>query len=157
MSSSLHLHLATLERGPVQLEGALPGSLLELDGDPTVRNVGDVSYRLTAEKKSAEVLVQGAVEVPLELECRRSGLFFSTLVQESAFLRDYLISEVPSGMIDLTEEVREAVLLQLPTYPVSPEAQSETYVPPGLSGEDGEDGPDDGPSPWSTLDTLHLS
>jgi len=157
MSNPLHLYISSLDRGPVRLEGALPGSLLDLDGDATVRNAGEISYRLTAEKKSTEVLIQGAVEVPLELECRRSGLFFSTLIQESAFLRDYPISDVPSGMIDLTAEVREAVLLLLPSYPVSPEARSESYVPPGLAGEDADEAPETEASPWSALDILHLS
>jgi len=157
MSHPLHLHLASLERGPLRLQGALPGSLLDLEGDATVRNVGEIAYTLLAEKKSSEVLIQGTVEVPLELECRRSGLFFSTFIKESAFLRDYPISDVPSGMIDLTGDVREAVLLLLPAHPVSPEARSDSFVPPGLAGVDVEEAPDDGPSPWSSLDSLRLS
>jgi uncharacterized metal-binding protein YceD (DUF177 family) len=154
MSAQLHLHTASLERGPVRLEGTLPASVLELDGDPSVRNPGEITYTLLAERKSSDVLIRGSVEITLELECSRSGRFFSTTLKDSAFMRDYSISEHPSGMIDLTEDVRETVLLALPVYPVSPEARSETFIPPGVSQDNG--GPVTGSSPWSALNNLNL-
>ncbi|MCC5847341.1 MAG: hypothetical protein JJU29_04530 [Verrucomicrobia bacterium] len=152
MNSQLHLHLESMEHGSVLLEGRLPGTLLDLGDDPTVRNVGDISYKLTAERKSHEILVRGTVEAPMELECSRSGLFFSTIVQESAFLRDYSNSDL-KGHINLTEDIREAVIINIPAYPVSPEARSKDFVLPGISTD--ED-PDPAPSAWSALDDLNL-
>lgn len=155
MSTQLHLHIASLERGAIRLEGTLRGSVLDLENDPTVRNVGEILYELDAERKSTDILIQGRVEAEMELECSRSGRFFSTKVKESAFVRDYSISECPSGVIDLTTDVREAVLLAIPTYPVSPEAQSDSFIPPGVkTGADGE--PDSEGSPWSALNNLKL-
>jgi len=157
MSTSLHLFVASVERGPVQLTGALPGSVLDLGDDPSVGEVGEICYELRAEKKSGDILVRGWVSAEIELECVRSGLFFSTIVEEKAFLRDYSISELTTEMIDLTEEVRESVLLAIPTYPVSPEARSETYHPPGLPPEVAGEAPEAGSSPWTALDNLNLS
>lgn len=153
MQANVLLHVESLDKGPVLLEGTLPGTVLELEGDPAVGRVGEVRYRLTAEKKSQEVLVTGAVSVDLELECARSGLFFSTKVEESAFLRDYSISDL-QGPLDLTEEIREAVVINLPPYPVSPEAQSDDYIPPGI---DKFADPGKASDTWSALDDLNLS
>lgn len=151
------VHLATLEGGPVRLEGTLPGSVLDLGEDPSVGEVGEVWYELRAERKSSDVLVQGAVWAEMELECGRSGRFFSTEVKESAFLRDYSISENISGVIELTEEIREALLLAVPTYPVSPEAQTESFIPPGVKTDEADRAEDSEESPWSALNNLDLS
>ena len=156
MSAQLHLHTASLERGPLHMEGTLRGSILDLGDDPTVRNVGDIFYELDAERKSTDILIRGTVHAVLELECSRSGRFFSTEVKESAFVRDYSISECPTGVIDLTEDVREALLLAIPNYPVSPEAQDASYTPPGVKTES-DDEPGSEGSPWSALNNLNLS
>jgi len=156
MTHELLLHPASLENGPLALEGVLPGAVLGLEGDPTVRVRGDVSYVLAAEKLGDQIMVRGSLEVPLELECSRSGAFFSTMCRDSTFLRHYSISEV-SESIDLAEEIREAVLLGIPTYPVSPEAQSEDFVLPGVLPADAPPESAPGASPWSSLDDLNLS
>jgi uncharacterized metal-binding protein YceD (DUF177 family) len=152
MKSPLHLSLVSLEHGPVQLSGALPGSILGLDNEVEIRNVGDIRYELTAIRTGTEVLVTGTAEAPLELECVRSGQFFSTILRESAFLRDFSIEE-SGDELDLTEEVREAVLLQLPNYPVSPEAQSDEFELPSLPSRLTDD---EESSPWNDLDNLNL-
>lgn len=154
MIPSLHLHIDTLDRGPVRLEGVLPAAVLELENEVSVRNIGDVAYNLVAEKKSRDVLVRGSVEAPMELECSRSGLFFSTIVRDSAFLRDYSIPE-SDGHIDLTTDVREAVVLNIPPYPVSPEAQSDTFIPPSLPEKLAPPPATDGAA-WKVLDNLNL-
>ncbi len=156
MTAELHLHPASLENGPLSLEGELPGSVLDLEDDPTVNVLGGISYVLVAERLGDQIVVRGRLEVPLELECSRSGAFFSTMCRDSTFLRHYSISEV-SESIDLTEEIREAVLLGIPTYPVSPEAQSEEFVLPGVLPPDAPSGSAPGDSPWSSLDDLNLS
>lgn len=152
MKSPLHLSLESLEHGPVQLSGVLPGSILGLEDEVEIRNVGDIRYELTATRTGTEVLVTGTAEAPMELECVRSGQFFSTILRESAFLRDFSIEE-SGDELDLTEEVREAVLLQLPNYPVSPEAQSDEFELPSLPSRLTDD---EESSPWNDLDNLNL-
>lgn len=92
----------------------------------------------------------------MELECVRSGLFFSTIVSESAFLRDYSTEDLREG-VDLSEDIREALVIQIPSYPVSPEAQSPEFELPKLPSELTED-PDKNAvnSPWNDLDQLNL-
>ena len=152
MSEPLTIPLDALEKGPFRLQGSLPGSMLGLQDEVSIRNVGDVAYELTAERIQQEVLVRGQVEVSMELECVRSGLFFSTIVRDSAFLRDYSIGDL-EGDLDITEDVREAVVIEIPAYPVSPEAQSEEFKLPPLPRELQDDSePDPDKSPWKDLD-----
>ncbi|MDF3128443.1 hypothetical protein P0Y35_04475 [Kiritimatiellaeota bacterium B1221] len=155
MSSSLQLSIESLEKGPIQLSGELPGSFLELEDDVTIRNISPVEYQLQAELKGSEVLVTGEVRVQMELECVRSGAFFSTIIEESAFLRDYS-TEDSGESLNLSEDVREAVVILIPAYPVSPEAQSEDFELPKLP-EKLRDKPEaHGKTPWSDLDQLNL-
>lgn len=155
MNQQILLHIESLAHGPVRLRGALPPAVFGLENDPSVRNPRELNYELTAERKSAEVLVRGRVWADMELECAKSGLFFSTKVEDSAFLRDYSISD-RSGPLDLTEDVREAVVINIPPYPVSPEARSPDFVPPELPAN-GKPEPDGGDSPWSALNNLDVS
>jgi len=152
MNSLLNISLESLEHGPTLLKGALPGAVLDIEQEEGIRNVGDVCYDLTVTRTGAEVLITGSVEASMELECVRSGQFFSTIIRESAFLRDFPIEETGDSL-DLTEEVREAVLLQLPNFPVSPEARSEDFTLPSLPSELTDDS---GASPWKDLDNLKL-
>lgn len=158
MSYSLPIPLDALENGPYHLHGTLPGSLLDVEHEASIRNVGEVSYDLTAEKVGEEVLLRGRVAAPMELECVRSGLFFSTIVQDSAFLRAYSISDLPGGLqggLDVAEDVREAVVIEIPLYPVSPEARSEEFELPRPPSEwTGGDDSGAGESPWKDLENF---
>jgi len=156
MSDPLSVSLEALDHGPVKLSGSLPGRFLDLESDPAIGEVGEISYEIEVERKGSEILATGTVSAPIELECVRSGLFFSTILQDSAFLRDYSSEEL-GDTLNLSEDLREAVVLQIPTYPVSPEARSPDFKLPTLSdGTPGTNERPDGDSPWDDLDQLNL-
>jgi len=155
MKPPLQVSLESLEKGPVHLSGELPGSFLDLEHEPSLRNIGEVKYDLVAELKGEEVLVTGEISSPMELECVRSGAFFSTIIRESAFLRDYSTKD-PTLTLDFSEDVREAVVIQIPTYPVSPEAQSADFELPKLPSELTDEPENTEKSPWNDLDQLNL-
>jgi len=157
MSHPLTIPLDALERGPFHLEGELPGSILDLEEEISIRNVGSVGYDLTAERMNHEVLVRGTLEVSMDLECVRSGVFFSTLVRDSAFLRDYSLDQF-EGDLNISEDVREALVIEIPSYPVSPEAESEDFELPSLPGEMTDDRAPPGAenNPWKDLDQLDV-
>ncbi len=157
MQSKLMFTQEAIERGPLLLSGELDPQVFELDEAPDIRPASPLRYELRVEKRGQQILVRGQVEAEMELECARSGLFYSTIVEESAFLRDYSIPDSPHE-IDLTEELRESVLLNVPAYPVSPEARSDDFRLPELPSrpQDAEDPEEPGSSPWDSLDNLNL-
>ena len=137
-------------------EGVEPPSTVDLDeGEELVRITGPVSYRLTAALVSRELVLKGEVSAPAELVCSRCAGFFSTTLTDSSFLRAY---DVPEGAdaVDVTEDLREAILLQLPNFPICSAACEGLCPQCGKNLNEGPCGceppPRDGP--WGVLDGL---
>jgi uncharacterized protein len=138
-------------------EGDEPGSILRLAGDAFVREPEVVEYTLYAQHVSEELIVRGTLSAELDLRCTRCAEFFSTTVGVSDFLRAY---PAPEGIdvVDVTEDMREELLLHVPSFPVCSEeckglcAQCGANLNKGVCGcEKG-----DAPSPWTALDGLDL-
>ena len=140
-----------------QLEGADPGSIMELDGVPSIKTIGDVQYELYAHQVSEELLVRGTLLLDLDLKCARCSEFFSTTVTDSDFVRAYPASK-DTESVDITMDMREDLLLYIPAFPVCGERCK------GLCAQCGADlnkGPckcekQERPNPWSALDNLDL-
>jgi uncharacterized metal-binding protein YceD (DUF177 family) len=86
-----------------------------------VRLNGVISCRFFAQIVSQRLILKGTWCIPLELECCRCGEFFSTTLSDSSFLRDYAVSDEMAA-VDITEDIRESVLLELPNFPLCGEA-----------------------------------
>jgi uncharacterized protein len=100
-----------------RFDGAEEPDILELEGDRFVRGIEPVAYHLFAERIGPELIVRGTVSGAMELQCSRCAEFFSTSVADSSFLRAY---GVPDGLeqVDVTPDIREAILLLLPAFPL---------------------------------------
>ena len=98
-------------------EGEELKAILELDSAQNAQVLSDIRYRIFAQRIAQELVVQGQVEADFSLECGRCLEFFSTTVQDSSFLRAYEISDNVES-VDLTQDIREAILLNLPAYPL---------------------------------------
>jgi uncharacterized protein len=135
-------------------EGSDPASILELEADSFARPGGEVEYDLYAQRVSGELVVRGNLRAPMELRCSRCDEFFSTTVEVSDFLRAYSAPE-GADIVDITEDMREEVLLHLPPFPLCGEDCEGLPVPQmeKSSGGDREGGAD---NPWSALDGLDL-
>ncbi|MBP7830964.1 MAG: DUF177 domain-containing protein [Kiritimatiellae bacterium] len=137
-------------------EEDVPAAVLELAGDAQIRPEGPISCRFTVQKVSGELVVSGRLSMPVTLQCGRCGCFFSTTVADSSFLRAY---DAPEGTetVDLTPDIREDILLNLPAYPLcSPECKG-LCTQCGHNLNEGPCGckpPAVGPDKWSALDGL---
>ena len=100
-----------------EFEGEEPADILGLEGDPLVRVETPLRYHLTVERISEGLLVRGRVEAGFSFACSRCGAFFSTNVEESCFLRDVPLQS-DQIEVDVTDDLREAVLLRIPTAPL---------------------------------------
>ena len=123
-----------------ELEGEV--DCVDLD-EEFVKPFGGVRYRLTAQVFGTELLVRGRLEQDFDLVCSRCGKDFDDTVKVDDFTISYEIDE-KAPEVDLTEDVRESIILALPTYPVCAEAC------PGIE-QNVEIPPD---NRWSALDGL---
>ena len=100
------------------LAGADPVAILDWDpADALFQPAGDVAYRLRAERLLGELLVRGTVSASFTSVCSRCGDPMTFPVEDKEFC---VSVPIPAGIefVDLTEELREAILIALPNYPV---------------------------------------
>lgn len=126
-------------------EGELmEGEVYAVDLDEEfVKPFGGVRYSLNLRLYGTELLVRGRLEQDFELVCSRCGKDFDDTVK----VEDFLVSvEIPEngGEVDLTELVRESIILALQTYPVCDESC------PGVVSVEQKPADDR----WSALDNL---
>lgn len=136
------------------VSGEEPGDLLDLAHDPVAQAAGPVHYELTVERAGRELVVRGQVAAPLRLRCSRCGKYFSTTLRIPAFLHAYESAENPE-YLDVSADVREDVLLEVPGFPLCHEGCK------GLCAQCGQDWnerpcgcppPERKESPWAALD-----
>ena len=140
MDEKLVVDVSRLDPEGEDLEGEV--GCVDLD-EPFVKPFGGVRYRLKAQVFGTELLVRGHLEQDFDLVCSRCGQDFDDTVKVDDFTMSYEIDE-KNPEVDLTEDVRESIILALPTYPVC----SETC--PGV--EQKAEMPED--DRWNVLDNL---
>ncbi|MDR2848989.1 MAG: DUF177 domain-containing protein [Verrucomicrobiota bacterium] len=113
--------VARLAKGGERLRGETAPGLLELGESEFVTPVGGMAYDVRAEILGSELLVRGGVRQRLTCVCSRCAESFDTEVSDPEFVCSFEINAT-TDFVDLTEEVREAIILALPGYPVCREA-----------------------------------
>ena len=111
------IEISKLSEDGAYFSGEEGAEVLNVEEEPDIKAKSPVSYELFVQLVSHQLVVKGKISTTVEVECSRCTHFFSTMLEDSSFLRAY---ELPEGTetIDLTEDLREAVLLQLPGFPV---------------------------------------
>ena len=150
-----------IQRIPVEgshYEGYEPAEILELEEGEFFNYSGDIRYELYAQHVSEELIVRGRLALELEMRCARCSQFFSTTIEDSDFLRAYPAFRT-ADEVDITEEIREALLLQLPAFGICSGGECK-----GLCAQCGKvlnEGPcscetEEDSGAWSALDNLNL-
>ena len=100
-----------------QYQGDLAQARDSLEKSDVARPAGPLAYDIRVELVGTEILIRGTTSLPMEFTCVRCGEIFSTTMEDSSFLRAY---ECKPEMfeVDLTEDLRESIILMLPPHPV---------------------------------------
>lgn len=108
------LSLALLEKEPLKLSGQLPPEFLELEPDGMIENVSEIDYHLEAQMISGKVLVKGGFKLSLSGSCGRclEPVTIDLPIDFELFYDE--ISESDEEL-DITEDLRAEILLELPT------------------------------------------
>jgi uncharacterized protein len=93
------------------LEGTEPSSSMDLD-EPDVHFRHDLQYRLFAQLQGGALLVSGKLQTPATMRCSRCVKEFELPLRVEQFVfHQELHGE---DFVDLTENIREDILLELP-------------------------------------------
>jgi len=117
----LIVDVARLDKGGECYQGETGPGLLDLGESEFVTPVGGMAYDLKVEVLGSELLVRGSVRQRLTCVCSRCADTFETEAADAEFVTSVEINAA-TDFVDLTEEVREAIILALPRYPVCREA-----------------------------------
>jgi uncharacterized metal-binding protein YceD (DUF177 family) len=113
------IEIAKLSPEGSQLTGDIPGSILDLRDDKYAHDNGPIQYDFFAYVASQELIVKGTLKAPISMLCGKCAEFFSTFLNVSSFLRAYPITDGVEK-VDLTEDIREDIILEIPSYPACP-------------------------------------
>ncbi len=131
--------------------------ILGLEDDPVFSEAGAVFGQLYAQRVEETLVVRGTVRAEIHAQCARCSQIFSTTVKDSGFLRDYSdIEEMDE--VDISEDLREAILLNLPQFPLCNEECKGLCLQCGKNLNKGPCSCSDGDKigAWEALDNLKL-
>lgn len=103
--------------GGVTLAGEDPATALELGDEEDIRVAGPLRWELRLQRVGHELIASGSVRATLSLLCVRCAAWFECEASEPQFLCS-IPFENEDESVDLTPEMRESIILALPSYPV---------------------------------------
>ncbi len=151
----LIVDLARLDDGTHEhVVAQLDAQLLEWDDVEHLRPVGVLSVDLQCQLMDDELLVRGVLSLPCRCVCSRCGADFDAVFEEREYCDSFNIEGLT--FLDLTDAVREGILLTLPFYPICKEDCKGVCLHCGknLNVEPCGCPQDDESSPWDALDDL---
>jgi uncharacterized protein len=160
MAVSLIIDLPSVPEEGRAFSGELDGSIFDLP-ENDARSVGPLAYDLWAQRFESELLLTGSLTAPFEFTC---------VVTLRPFVKTIHLSEVAVSVeignasgLDVTEALREEVLIEFPTDPRCDEGDvpepceiDSRYLAVDKSPEDEVSPPprDGGDDRWSALNNL---
>jgi uncharacterized protein len=101
----------------MSLEGEESAAAVGINDAQGVSVTGPVEYRFMAQLVTGELIVTGSLRAVASIKCGRCAESFPATIADPSF---DCVREAPTGResVDLTAEVREAMLLAFPTYPL---------------------------------------
>jgi uncharacterized protein len=141
----------------VRFEGEEPPEILAMEQSAEFHPDGPLHYDLYVQLVDEMLIVRGTISVEIKGCCARCTQIFSTTVSDSGFLRDY--SDLQGAEeVDITGDLREAILLSLPRFPLCDEECKGLCPRCGKDLNEGPCGCSEGETggAWDALDNLSL-
>jgi uncharacterized protein len=97
--------------------GEEPESSLEIDNEADIKAEGPIRYELTAQAVSNRLIVTGKLRARMTFRCSRCAVAFQRDVSDPAVQFVHELAD-RSESVELTPDIREAILLAFPSHPV---------------------------------------
>ncbi len=109
------IRLGDLRSDQATLEGVLDTDIFQIDTDGDVRSIGPISCELHTAISGDHLIVDGKLTVPTQLRCVNCLEDFSYQHDFNDYHAEIKIEN--NNMLDLTEHIRDDILLEIPQYP----------------------------------------
>ena len=110
----MKVHIQQIPPGGLHLEGEEPSSVLELH-DENTRPTGPIAYSLDVGLSGGGLFATGTLTIPMELQCVSCLERFPFTLKVADFACQVELTGAET--VDLTEYLREDILLTLPPHP----------------------------------------
>ena len=116
----LVIDIARLDRDGEQLEGEIPVEVLDYDPDDFLfKAESGIKYSLFVQLLGSELLVRGKISEDFTCVCVRCSKDFSWTTEDNEVT--FSVEVAPDAFADLTEELRECIILSFPSNPLCSE------------------------------------
>lgn len=112
----LIVDIARLDEGGEKLVGDVDSAVLELDDLSYLKPVGPLHYDLVAQMLGDELLVKGRLSLPCSCVCARCACDFEATFEDADYCESFEILK-EDDFFDLTDSLRECIIVSLPFYP----------------------------------------
>ena len=116
MEARVVIDVARLDPDGETYEGTLDDAVLDLN-DRFLSPFAGIRYALDVRRIGRELLVRGSLEQDFSAVCSRCGEDFDFTVKVPDFVSSLEVDE-KTEFVDLTDELRQSIILALPSYPV---------------------------------------
>lgn len=157
MNEALKIDVARLNEDGEVYEGELDGEKVIDIQDDFVHPFAGLRYNLFVQLFGTELVVKGRAEQDFDAICSRCGADFDFTVREEDLLFSQEIT-AETEFVDLTNELRESILLQLPRFPICREDCKGVCQQCGKNLNEGacECKHEEQPNCWGALDKVNL-
>ena len=114
MNTRIIIPLESFPEGSLPCCGEVDAAMLALD-EGGLHCAGPVRYELSAQLFDRELVVLGSASVPFRMRCDRCLQEFDYTVRVDNLALSFEVQDDPA--IDITDELREELILALPAYP----------------------------------------
>lgn len=149
--------IRSLPEGGKQVSGTLPASFFQLEEKDLLKAESPLTYELNIAKDDKDIIVTGSLGAAFSLECGRCLERFQHRVDLPYYQAELPIEKETT--MDLTDLIREDILLTLPTFPRCEDGNVEPRECPAEGRFDSNDEPMEEKEPgrdgvWNALDQL---
>lgn len=111
------IEIAKIPEEGIELDGEEPAAILDFPADAEIQPVDPIRYHCHVQAVSGKLIVTGSLETRAEFTCSRCVRRFVLPVREAGFeaIQSYADR---FAIVDLTPDLRDAMILAFPVYPV---------------------------------------
>lgn len=114
MDTRLIIPLDEFPEEGLHLSGCLDAAIFGIDSD-ALQSTGPLAYKLDAQLFETELVLQGCISAAFRLRCDRCLSYFDYTCDPGPLALSYDVKG--KSALDITEELREELILALPNYP----------------------------------------
>ncbi|MDD3118681.1 MAG: DUF177 domain-containing protein [Victivallales bacterium] len=115
----IKIPIHVLNAGWTNFDGVEPASFLEVGDTETMRFPAEVKYALKVQLVNNGVLVEGRVSTWIRAQCGRCLVEFEREIVNDGVCHFY--EDPPQDVLDISEDIREDLLLAIPGNPLCDE------------------------------------